>query len=329
VTADLDRWLAVGDLDELLREVDRRCDRFDWGGVEELRVRARAAIERGHQLWPAASYAEYRLALGAPAPWAARVITDEAGYMAPGPLTEVAAQDHTWHELAPLLAPSARRALVAQERVLRGEPVPDEAAGELPGRLLGWEPAYALATYRRHGSLEVAVPEDVGPDGAAVDCPAGPAGILGHQDAEDATLALHGALQHWAVRSGGRVRAVGVEGGASEAIGALGHERAELRACSLAEASALLAWGAADGGAHGRRRGAATGRFELWWCLSVLAGIEDRWPCDPGPEAARLDYAVWSPVEAPGGWSCRIAVVDAADGLAWALDAHDPSPATA
>jgi hypothetical protein len=240
----------------------------------------------------------------------------------------VVAQDHTWHELAPLMAPSARRALVAQERVLRGEPVPDEEAGELPGRLQGWEPAYALATYRPDGSLEVPVPKGVGPEGTAVDCPVGAAGTQGDQDAEDAALALHGALQHWAVRSGGTVRAVGVEGGASEAIGSLGHERAALRACSMAEASALLAWGAADGGAHGRRRGAATGRFELWWCLSVLAGIEDRWPCDPGPGAARLGYALWSPLGAPGGWSCRIVVVDEADGLAWALDAHDPPTAT-
>ncbi|HMX08641.1 MAG TPA: hypothetical protein PKA87_13985, partial [Microthrixaceae bacterium] len=94
----LDRWITTGDLDELLREVDRRADRGDWDGVVIVANRARAATERGHQLWPAATFAEYRMALSAPPPWAAAVV--EAGYLAPGPLTEVVAQDHTFAELA-------------------------------------------------------------------------------------------------------------------------------------------------------------------------------------------------------------------------------------
>ena len=39
----------------------------DWDGLVRLRDRCRAAVERGFQLWPAASLAEYRLALRAPA----------------------------------------------------------------------------------------------------------------------------------------------------------------------------------------------------------------------------------------------------------------------
>jgi hypothetical protein len=328
---DLERWLSVGDLDELLREVDRRCDRGDWDGVQTIRMRARAAIERGHQLWPAASFAEYRLALDAPPGWAASVITDDAGYMGPGPLSEVVAQRHSWADLAESLPISPRRALVAQERVLRGEEVPDAHAGELPGRLSAWEPDYLLPAYHSDGSLEVPSPQRPPPGGPVLECPSAAHGACADADAdadaEDGALALLGALRHWSASSGGTVRAAGVQGGALDALAALGHREAMLQECTLAEAAALLAWGAADGAAHGRRRGAATGRFELWWCLSVLAGVEDEWPGDPGPHAARLRCAVWSPREPAGGWSCRLVFADDDDGLAWALDAYEPSPA--
>ncbi|HMU81316.1 MAG TPA: hypothetical protein PKC57_13745, partial [Microthrixaceae bacterium] len=75
----LDRWITTGDLDELLREVDRRADRGDWDGVVIVANRARAATERGHQLWPAATFAEYRMALSAPPPWA-DTVTRNASY---------------------------------------------------------------------------------------------------------------------------------------------------------------------------------------------------------------------------------------------------------
>ena len=68
----LDALIAGNDLDELVRQVDRRTDAHDWDGLVRLRDRCRAAVERGLQLWPAASLAEYRLALRAPAAWAER-----------------------------------------------------------------------------------------------------------------------------------------------------------------------------------------------------------------------------------------------------------------
>jgi hypothetical protein len=55
--------IELGDPDELLREVDRRCDARDWPGLLELRDRCLAAVERGKQLWGVAAQAEYRLAL--------------------------------------------------------------------------------------------------------------------------------------------------------------------------------------------------------------------------------------------------------------------------
>ncbi len=93
--------VASGDLDELLRLVDRLCDDGDWDALLDLRDRCRRAYqETGRQLWPAASHAEYRLALQAPGPAAAAVLVEGAGPFALGPLAEVAASTHRWEELA-------------------------------------------------------------------------------------------------------------------------------------------------------------------------------------------------------------------------------------
>jgi hypothetical protein len=314
----LDRWIATGDLDELLREVDRACDRADWEGLVLLRDRARAATERGHQLWPAASFAEYRLALQAPGAFAADVVAAGGGYLAPGPLTEVAAQEHGFAELDPWLPAGPQRDLVRQERVLRGDDLRSvEAGDDLPGTLLPWEPAYPLAEYRPDGARFPApvlpVPRDACAGRDRPPCP----------DAEDGARALEEAVRHWASHSEGRVRAVGVEGTVGDAVATVRRGRARMVEVALPDAVALLAWSAASGGARGRRRGMATGRFEAWWVLAVLSACEDRWPTDPGAAAGELRWYLWSPEEPPVGWSCRVGVEDPADGLAWALDATD------
>ena len=321
---ELDRWVTTGDLDELLREIDRRCDRGDWAGLVTLRDRARSATERGHQLWPAASFAEYRMALSAPSPWAAAVVAD-GGYLAPGPLSEVVAQDHTWTELAPELSPGPARDLVGQERVLRGELVADRI-GELPGRLLAWEPGYALAEYRPNGEARFPAPAIL-TTGAVT---GGTAGRVVHQDpdAADGARALEDVVRHWASRSNGRVRGIGIEGTAADAVASLRDGPVRWTRVPLADAVARLAWAAASGGARGRRRGAATGRFEAWWALAVLTALDDDWPVDPGPAAEDLRWWIWSPDEPDVGWSCRVAVEDPDDGLAWAIDASDRDPST-
>jgi hypothetical protein len=94
-----------GDLDRLVRLVDGLCSSRDWPGVVELRDRCRHALERGLQLWPAAEYAEYRLALEAPAEFAGPIIVAGAGRFALGPLWEVAASTHDWAELGGAIAP--------------------------------------------------------------------------------------------------------------------------------------------------------------------------------------------------------------------------------
>lgn len=328
---DLDRWIATGDLDELLREVERCCDRgrddpSAWEDLLVLRDRARSAIERGHQLWPAASWAEYRVALGAPADVAARVVREGAGYMAPGPLTEVVAQGHSWQELGDCLEDGPLRDLVAQERVLRGEDLSGPGGHEhreMPSRLLDWEPQYALAEYGTEGARFPAPPlpplHGEAPAGRVLDR---------SPDAADAARALSDAVRHWASHSDGAVASTGVEGTAADAVASLLAEAGEPDAAvgwapmELADAVALVGWAAASGGARGRRRGAATGRFEAWWAIASVAAVEDRWPVDPGPEAAELRWYRWS-IPGEVGWSCRIAVEDPVDGLAWALDATD------
>jgi len=332
---DLDRWVTTGDLDELLREVDRLCDRCDWDGMLILRNRSRVATERGHQLWPAATFAEYRLALEAPAPWAASVVED--GYLAPGPLTEVVAQSHTFRELADHLPPGPARTQVALERVLRGESVDDDVTGDLPGHLLSWEPGYALAEYRPDGEArfpgpDLPRPKVVGPPSSSE---LGDAGPDASDETVDGTRALADAVRHWRSASEGSIHSVGVAGTAADAVTrVLTQQGTEPSArwvqVSLADAVALLAWAAASGGAMGRRRGAATGRFEAWWVLATLTAQEDDWPVDPGPAAEELRWWVWEPGgrvgDATPGWVCRLAVEDPLDGLAWALDATDRVP---
>lgn len=319
--AELDRWITTGDLDELLREIDRRCDRGDWDGLVALADRARSANERGHQLWPAASFAEYRMALSAPAPWAAAAVSG-GGYLAAGPLTEVVAQTHTWSELEPeLTGGGPTRDHVAQERVLRGEDLGVAPVGELPGRLLTWEPGYALAEYRADGTGRFPAPAPV----TMTDRVQGDRRALS-PDALDGATALEDVTRHWATHSEGRVRAAAVEGTAADAVATVHDGPARWALVSPAEAVALLAWSAASGGARGRRRGAATGRFEAWWALAVLTAQDDGWPVDPGPAAEELRWWVWAPDQPPVGWICRLAVEDPVDGLAWALDATDHAP---
>jgi hypothetical protein len=70
----LDEAVRAGDLDELLRVIDECCDAGDWPELGRLLGLCERAYETGRQLWPAASHAAYRLALEAPAPFAASVL---------------------------------------------------------------------------------------------------------------------------------------------------------------------------------------------------------------------------------------------------------------
>jgi hypothetical protein len=313
-----------GDLDELIRLVDGLCAQRSWDALVELRDRCLRAVERGKQLWPAAHHAEYRLALEAPGPWAASMLTEGAGRFSLGPLSEVAASTHTWAELAPHVPAGPIGVLAAHERVVRGEDLRDAGVDtglpvlELPLVLEPWEPAYEVAHYRAQTAdfpsppipplepVELAAAE-------RIDDPAG-------------CDALRALAASWTVASDGRSEAIAVRGSASNAVGALGARRARVGGIDAAGALAHMAWTAASGGAHGRRRGAATGRFDAWLTAATLVGLDEPWPPDPGDMGdaiAALRWYLWDAGEPVTGWALHLAVEDPARGIAWALAATD------
>jgi hypothetical protein len=323
--ASLDDWINRGDLDELIRECDRLCERREWAELARLRDLSRAAFDRGHQLWPAAAQAEYRLALEAPAEWAVPAVEGASAQFSLGPLTEVLASSHTWDEVAEHLTDPRIGALVAHERVIRGEDLEgidtiDPTVLDLPLQLAWWEPKYEVATYHSH-RIDTPRP-DLPPTGRMDDLPAPgrPA------DDPDGLTALTDLAATWATDSNGRVEAISVEGDAKAAIAALGPGRAAVAAMPSSAAASLMAWTAASGGAHGRRRGAAAGRFGAWWAMAAMTDLLDDWPVNGtelGNAVDELQWYVWSTGEPDTGWSCRLAAQDPQHGLAWALAADD------
>ena len=117
-----------------------------------------------------------------------------------------------------------------------------------------------------------------------------------------------------------------VKGSAGDAVATLGLREVPAVRVEASEALALMAWAAASGGAHGRRRGMATGRFESWWALAGLVGLDETWP-PPGDElgdlSGELHWYVWHPPLAESGWSLHLAVEDPVEQLAWAISAVD------
>lgn len=310
------------DLDGLVRFVDGFTSSRDWDLIIDLRDRCREAVERGKQLWGVAHYANYRLALDAPAPVAGPLITEPRGSMLPGPLSEVIAARFTWDELAPHLPRCPERSVVAQERVIRGEDLRgtdvDATVLDVPLVLAPWE-AYPLAEYR--------------PAGGTFDPPADPpmeeltVSFAGEPiPGDDGAEGLFELGREWVTRSNGRVEVSCVEGKAGDAVASLGPRSVLMAEVALPTAVPWLGWLGASGGVYGMRRGAAAGRSLSWWALAALTGMEQEWPVTAetlGEAAGELRWFLWSDLTPTTGWSTRLAVEDPVDGLAWALSAVD------
>ena len=325
-----------GDLDELTRYVDERADAGAWDQLVEARDLCRAALARGRQLWPVTAYIAYRLALDAPGPVAAAAVDDADGPGAAaakfgfGPLGEVAASTHEWSEIGAHLVRGPTRAVVAHERVVRGEDLTDAGVDasvlDIPLVLAPWEPAYALAVYKVT-KAEFPAP-GLPPPAAWETVPLGfdpPAAATDEQD-QEAARCLTEVASAWAAESNGRVEAVAVEGDATGALRSFGLRRARMVEVDAASALAWLAWAGASGGAHGRRRGAATGRFAAWWAAAGLTGGLDHWPLsadDLGDALAELRWFLWDDGAPATGWSLRLAAEDPSAGVAWAVAAVD------
>ncbi|MGH8912147.1 MAG: hypothetical protein ACRDVD_06515 [Acidimicrobiia bacterium] len=316
-----EKAIESSDTDELVRIVDGHCASRSWEALLDLRARCDEAVTRGKQLWGVSEYIRYRLALDAPGEWAGPAVTEGRTRFTLGPLPEVAASTKTWLEMDPHLVPGPERALVAHERVVRGEDLNgadiDRLVMELPLHLEAWEPVYETIRYRPD-RFEVSTP----PVPAMTVNPIAAAGEV--VDDADACRALLGLVEHWVETSNGRAQAVCTDGSATSAIAALGVARAGLSPVDPALALAHMASAAASGGAHGRRRGAAAGRFSAWWAANELTGLE--WPPEPselGQAISRLEWHLWSDGSPDTGWILRLAIESPAEGLSWALTASD------
>jgi hypothetical protein len=291
----------------------------------QLRDQCRRALQRGRQLWPVAANAEYRLALEAPAPWAARMLEPGTGRFALGPMPEVAAVHHRWDDLAEHAPPGPVAAMAAHERIVRGEDLTgddrvDPYVLDVPLVLQDWEPAYPLAEYHAH---KADFPSPEVPAMTAVDIDDDDPVRL---DDREVSRSLTELTLAWTAESNGRAEAVGVAGSALDAVAGLGLRRARLARVAPHDALAWMAWAGASGGAHGRRRGMAPGRFAAWWAVAGVTGLLDSWPVPPdelGEAAEYVDWYLWDAGEPDTGWSLRLAVEDPAEGTAWALTATD------
>src|SRR5205814_8867290 len=88
------------------------------------------------------------------------------------------------------------------------------------------------------------------------------------------------------------------------------------------DAMAVMAWTGASGGAEGRRRGMAWGRFVAWECAAALAGVEIE---ESGDVVDDLRWYAWDAFGPSVGWALRLAVEDPDNGIAWAVEAVDVS----
>jgi Family of unknown function (DUF6183) len=329
-----------GDLDGLTRQVDRLVASEDWDELAELRVRCRSAVDRGKQLWAVSAHIEYRLALGAPGRWAAMMLETAPGRFTLGPLPEVAASTHTWDELSPHVHPTPQAAMAAHERVMRGDDLSTDACAiklpdvlDLPWSLQPWEPSYALAEYGpdrmdapapKLPALSLLSGADRG-DGRA---PRG-ASPLSRGVADAVASSFVDLVSTWTEESNGRAEAIGVRGDALRAIDALGARPIEVVELEPAAALAAMGWAAASGGAYGRRRGAAPGRFAAWLVLVALGDLSAKWPLAPdelGEVLHQVRWYAWGAGEPSTGWALRLAVEGTAGpskDRAWAVTATD------
>jgi hypothetical protein len=321
--------IARNDLDELIRIVDALADAAKWDDVVSLRDRARRAFDdTGRQLWPAASWAEYRVALHGPDDLLDEVLTPGAGVFAPGPLTEVAAQHHTWEHVATHLPEGPTAALFAHECVARGEvidgPVVASEVLSVPLARASFEPDYLVATYTLAG-VDVEGPET--PRGRLLD----PATTAVEALADDETLevleAFRVVVAAWSAQSAARIRAVGVDGDARAAISCLGASReARIAPLSPQEALLRLAWAGASSGSCGPRRGLAAGRDSAWHAAGAIAGFDPHDTIDPdefGEALNELRWYWWGDHDVQHDRVLRLAVDDPIDGVAFAISAVD------
>jgi hypothetical protein len=144
--------------------------------------------------------------------------------------------------------------------------------------------------------------------------------------------ALLDVVGPWTTESNGAAAATVVEGEAASAAAALAYGRIVIGPLQPQEAMQRIAWAAASGGAHGRRRGAAFGRLTAWYLAGMLTDLD--WPPrgdDLGRRVGDLRWFRWDEEIEEEGWILRVAVDDPTHGWGAAISATDllESPETA
>jgi hypothetical protein len=268
----------IGRIRDLIAEVDSCALDAQWDEIVAIRDRCVAAVQRGHQWWPAAAWAEYRLALDAPGSFAATVLDSAAARFTLGPFTEVAASTHSWDELAPHLDRSPTASLFAHECIARGDDLCTDntyldlpALFDLPAALQPWEPSYGPVVYHLD-RVEHHAPLLRGEPFQASDLKTSTVELT---DDVDLSEALRSFVRPWEQDPGWRVRSDAFQGAAVDVVHALNVQAGSVQRLDPALGLSYLAWVGATGGPNGRRRGLASSRNDLWWVLLHLTGIID------------------------------------------------------
>lgn len=326
MATSLEHLIQRADLDALVRYVDDTCSSRDWSHLITIRNEARNAVHTGRQLWPIATLANFRLALWAPAEYAARALDDTARTFMPGPVPEIMAVHHSWDDMVTHLEHGHDRGIFAYERALRGDIIASDEPEilDIPIAVQPWEPHYVTATYNDVGIVETFPHLSSASDaGLHRGC------VVEPLDDTDTTDAMRHMLNAWTAQSNGTARVVVVEGDLDAALGGLGFTDTESTVASLSHHDAwrLMGWAASTGAAHGKRRGAATGRSDVWWMFAQFAGIGEPWPPhsdELGDIAGACEYFTFTNDKTPTvGWGFHLIVVDPEEGRSLAVSAHD------
>lgn len=143
-------------------------------------------------------------------------------------------------------------------------------------------------------------------------------------DDHHSTAALADLVEAWTDQSNGRCQTASVSGDHLGALKALGLPRARVAPLTGGRALAWMAWAGASGGAHGKRQGAAAGRYLAWWTVSVIADLDWPAPQDELGEATDRLCWYWFDDSSPAtGWTLRLAIHDPDSDMAWAISAVD------
>lgn len=321
--SELDTLINSLNHDGLVRYVDSCCSLHDWTELLRVRDKCRLANDSGRQMWPIATLANYRLALHAPTEFAVKALDETNTNFLFGPLSEVIAQHHSWDELKGHLSDIHIADVVAHECGIRGAEIsytPTLQMFDIPHTLQRWEPRYSPPVYRDSG-----VQHDP-PEFNIEMRPLETATQVNVVEDREATNALRAVIEPWISSSNGRAEIRGAEGGVSEALASIGVVRARGHQLSPTDAISLITWAGSSGGAHGRRRGLASGRYSMWWCMAALAGLSDYWPLKPdeiGDITSEFTWWQWDSYEPSSGWRLQIAAEDPTDGITWIINAVD------